>query len=91
MHIEAELDEAHAQRLQAIQRQLQQSLPDVLATLIDLGQRHIGTPPMEAAEPAPLYAALEQIGFVGCLDADATLAANYKDQLDYSAKDGHPQ
>ncbi len=36
MHIEAELDENHAQRLIALQQRLQKPLPEVLAMLIDL-------------------------------------------------------
>ena len=35
MHIEAELDEIHSQRLTLLQQRLQKPLPEVLATVID--------------------------------------------------------
>lgn len=35
MHIEAELDEIHGERLAQLQRRLQKPLPEVLATVID--------------------------------------------------------
>lgn len=35
MHIEAELDDIHSQRLTLLQQRLQKPLPEVLATVID--------------------------------------------------------
>ncbi len=35
MHIEAELDDIHSQRLAMLQERLQKPLPEVLATVID--------------------------------------------------------
>lgn len=35
MHIEAELDDIHSQRLALLQQRLQKPLPEVLATVID--------------------------------------------------------
>ncbi|MTW19932.1 hypothetical protein [Allochromatium palmeri] len=88
MYIEAKLDEIHGQRLMDIQRRLQKPLPEVLAALIDLGQELFPEPDEDAEEPSPLYAALEDIGFVGCIEAEVSLAKNYKTQLDFSGKHG---
>lgn len=88
MHIETDLDPIHAQRLFDIQQRLQKPLPDVLATLIDLGQERFIAPFADEEQPSPLYAALEDIGFIGCFDADESLAADYKQQLDFSPKCG---
>jgi hypothetical protein len=88
MYIEAKLDEIHGQRLMDIQRRLQKPLPEVLATLIDLGQELFPETDEDVEEPSPLYAALEDIGFVGCIEAEVSLAKNYKTQLDFSRKHG---
>lgn len=40
MHIEAELDDIHSQRLALLQQRLQKPLPEVLAILIDWGASH---------------------------------------------------
>lgn len=89
MHIEAELDEIHGQRLMDLQRRLQRPLPEVLATLIDLGQRQLPESETDLQEPSPLFAALEDIGFVGCMEADDSLAKDYKTRLDFSPKCGN--
>lgn len=89
MHIETDLYPIHAQRLFDIQQRLQKPLPDVLATLIDLGQEQFIDPLADDAQPSALYAALEDIGFIGCLDADESLAADYKHRT-YRWKNRHP-
>jgi hypothetical protein len=88
MYIEAKLDEIHGQRLIDIQRRLQKPLPEVLEVLIDLGQELLPESDEQLEEPSPLYAALEEIGFVGCIEAEDSLAKNYKTQLDFSRKHG---
>lgn len=88
MYIEANLDEIHGQRLMDLQRRLQKPLPEVLAALIDLGQGLLREPDTNLEEPSPLYAALENIGFIGCIEAEESLAKNYKTQLDFSHKCG---
>jgi len=40
MHIEAELDDIHTQRLTQLQQRLQKPLPEVLAMLIDWATNH---------------------------------------------------
>jgi len=37
---------------------------------------------------SPLYKALEEIGFVGCIDSDEQLSQNYKNHIDFSIKCG---
>ncbi len=87
MHIEAELDDIHGQRLMDLQRRLRRPLLEVLAALIDLGQKQLPAKDADSQEPSPLYAALEGIGFVGCIEADDSLAKDYKTRLDFS----HPR
>lgn len=66
MHIEAELDDIHAERLRLLQERLQKPLALVLADAIDAA---LALPP-ENDEPSPLYRALDAIGFIGCVGAD---------------------
>jgi len=47
MHIEADLDDVHTQRLALLQQRLQKPLPEVLAILIDWGVTH-------SPEPMPI-------------------------------------
>jgi len=44
LHIEAELDPIHAERLTRLQVRLRKPLPDVLANLIDLGLAKLDQP-----------------------------------------------
>lgn len=37
---------------------------------------------------SPLFRALTEVGFVGCIETDAQLSTHYKSQLDFSAKVG---
>lgn len=39
-------------------------------------------------DDSPLFQALADAGFVGCIDTDDQLATHYKRQLDFSAKAG---
>ena len=86
MRIHAELDPVHSERLKTLQDRLNRPLPEVLGVAIDAA--------LDALEPdgpsakSPLYAALESIGFIGCIDDDPGLASDYKSRLDFSAKTG---
>jgi hypothetical protein len=51
MHIEAELDDIHAERLACLQRRLQKPLPEVLATAIDLALAQPMEPPRHPRLP----------------------------------------
>jgi hypothetical protein len=68
MHIEAELDDIHSQRLVLLQQRLQKPLPEVLATAIDwaINYQSIGskTPVSEEAERQAALAYLNTI----CID-----------------------
>ena len=85
MHIEAELDDIHAERLQTLQERLQKPLADVLAAAIDAAWVQ---PPDDTEEPSPLYQALGAIGFIGCIETDDQLSTTYKERLDFSHKCG---
>jgi hypothetical protein len=52
MHIEAELDGIHTQRLTALQQRWQKPLPEVLAILIDWATSH--SPESLAGLPEPI-------------------------------------
>ena len=43
---------------------------------------------LEDTEDSPLFQALTEAGFVGCINTDDQLATHYKRQLDFSAKAG---
>ena len=90
MHIEAELDDIHAEKLLNLQQQLKQPLADILASSIDslVAQR---LEQADTSTPAPLYQALENIGFIGCIETDQQLSITYKQQLDFSHKCGTPK
>jgi hypothetical protein len=86
MHIETELDDIHAERLNILLERLQKPLSEVLATAIDAA---LARPlPPEADEPSPLYQALDAIGFIGCIETDEQLSSTYKEKLDFSNKCG---
>jgi len=84
MRIDAELDLVHSERLQTLQERLHKPLPEVLAMAIDAALKEL--PPEDAREKSALYEALEAIGFIGCIDDDERLSADYKQHLDFSSK-----
>jgi len=89
MRIEAELDLVHCDRLKTLQGLLNKPLPEVLAIAIDVPLN--GLAPAPTSAEASLYQALESIGFIGCIDDDARLAADYKQHLNFSPKVGTSQ
>jgi len=67
MHIEAELDDIHSQRLAMLQERLQKPLPEVLATVIDwaINYQHPGDRiPDEVGNEAERQAALAYLNSV---------------------------
>jgi hypothetical protein len=87
MHIETELDPIHGERLRILQRKLNKPLDEVLGVAIDAAlQRFDGG--TDESEPSPLYAALDAIGYVGCIDGEEDLSREYKSRLDFSGKAG---
>jgi|APFre7841882724_1041349.scaffolds.fasta_scaffold10940_1 hypothetical protein len=89
MRIEAELDLVHSDRLKTLQDRLNKPLPEVLGIAIDAALNELAPEPMPGK--SSLYEALESIGFIGCIDDDARLAADYKQQLNFSPKVGTSQ
>ena len=77
MHIEAELDDIHAERLNILLERLQKPLSEVLATAIDAALAK-PLPPQEDLEASPFYQALDAIGFIGCIETDEQLSSTYK-------------
>jgi len=88
MHIEAELDPVHGERLRFLQNRLQRPLEEVLGVAIDAAFRELDTGSDEGDRAASLFQALDAIGFVGCIDEDEHLSADYKSQIDFSVKTG---
>lgn len=90
MHIEANLDDIHAAKLINLQQQLKQPLADILASAIDsLAAQRLEQ--ADTSSSAPLYQALENIGFIGCIETDQQLSTTYKQHLDFSHKCGTPK
>lgn len=90
MHIEANLDDIHAAKLIHLQEQLKQPLADIHASAIDsLASQRLEQ--ADSSSPAPLYQALENIGFIGCIETDQQLSTTYKQRLDFSHKCGTPK
>lgn len=75
MHIEAELDEVHAERLQRLQERLQASLPEALALAIDAALAQTETPGSHA------YQVLNEAGLIGCFEDASSLSVDYKKHL----------
>lgn len=48
-------------------------------------------PSGEGEYVSPLYKALEEMGFVGCIDTDEQFSSTYKQKLDFSRKYGEPK
>lgn len=79
MHIEAELDSVHAERLLELQQRLQKPLseivPDILSKAIDA---RIEAPENEGQKMLRIFA---DEGLIGCLQGDGNLSVDYKQHL----------
>ncbi len=84
--------------LSDIQSEIAALPPNLRAEVLDfvqfVKQRH-GLPTMPASVAAtaetgdsPLYQALDEAGFVGCIETDEQLSTTYKGRLDFSDKCG---
>ncbi|MEW6038461.1 MAG: hypothetical protein AB1648_09465 [Pseudomonadota bacterium] len=89
MHIEAELDDVHSERLLQLQRRLQKPLSEVIAAAIDAALLQQTAP--EETQPSPLYRAFDEAGLIGCIETNEQLATTYKQKLDFFHKHGKPQ
>ena len=87
MHIEAELDETHAERLFTLQQRMNKSVSEIIADLIDANWNQ--TPEAQTAnDVSPIYQAFEAAALIGCIATGEELSANYKEKLDFSNKIG---
>jgi hypothetical protein len=75
MHIEADLDPIHAERLVLLQTRLQKPLSEILAELIDLALTKLDNP------VSPAYQILQEEGLIGCMQGDGNLSVDYKKHL----------
>jgi hypothetical protein len=88
MHIEAEIDPAHGERLRVLQDRLQRPMEEVLGVAIDAAFRDLEVSIEQGERPSALFEALDAIGYVGCIEDDEDLAADYKSKIDFSTKSG---
>lgn len=81
MHIEAELDEKHYEKLIKLQKVMKRDTDAVLQQAIDeLFERE------KVAIGSDALKILRNNGFVGCLHGDGFLSQDYKEELDWSHK-----
>jgi hypothetical protein len=79
MHIEAELDTVHAERLLELQQRLQKPLPEVVADILSTAiDARIGAPETEGQKMLSIFA---EEGLIGCLQGDGNLSVDYKQHL----------
>jgi predicted transcriptional regulator len=83
MRVNARLDDDHARKLDELCRRTGSSRTTVLRTAIERYYAEITAAPRRAAE------ILNQTGFVGCSEADAELASDYKAHLSDSLATKH--
>lgn len=75
MHITTDFDEDHAGKLTYIQEQTNQDISEILNQAIDLYYQRL-----KPAEQSPLDI-FQELGLVGCIDAEPDLSSNYKSVL----------
>lgn len=68
--------------------ELPEDWADVHEVDVTLSPHHANESTQDAT---PLYQALEDIGFIGCINTDEQLSTSYKDKLDFSDKCGGPR
>ncbi len=79
MHIEAELDTVHAERLLELQQRLQKPLPEVVADILSTAiDARIEAPETEGQKMLSIFA---EEGLIGCLQGDGNLSVDYKQHL----------
>lgn len=79
MHIEAELDTVHAERLLQLQQRLQKPLPEIVADILSTAiDARIEAPETEGQKMLNIFA---EEGLIGCLQGDGNLSVDYKQHL----------
>ncbi len=71
MHIEAELDDLHAERLLEIQRHSNKSLPQLVAEILAKAIEETTISP--ETEGQKVLRILEEHGLLGCMEGDSNL------------------
>jgi len=79
MHIEAELDDLHAERLLELQRHSNKSLPQLVAEMLAKAIEETTISP--ETEGQKVLRILEEHGLLGCMEGDGRLSVEYKKQL----------
>jgi len=87
MHIEAELDATHAERLLELQQRFNKSLSDTIAELIDANWAQVIASKTES-DTSEIYQAFSAAGLIGCISTGEELSTNYKEKMDFSGKVG---
>jgi hypothetical protein len=82
MQITAELDSQHLEKLQTLEKQLQQNTSEFIAWAIDKIYQEKNSP----TEGQSAYQLMQQSGFIGCVELNENLSENYKEHLDWSHK-----
>ncbi len=79
MHIEADLDDIHAERLLELQQRLNKPLPELVAQIL---ARAIDDNPTPAeTEGQRIYRLFDEAGLIGCMEGDGHSSVNYKEHL----------
>ncbi len=79
MHIEAELDDFHAERLLELHKRMNKPLPDVVAEIIARALDEQEAPP--ESDGTKVLRILESHGLLGCMEGDGQLSVEYKKHL----------
>ncbi len=79
MHIEAELDDIHAERLMELQKHSNKPLSELIAEILAKAIDETTTQP--DTEGRKIYRMFDEAGLVGCMEGDGQLSVNYKQHL----------
>ena len=79
MHIEAELDDIHAERLLELHKRMNKTLPEVVAEILTKALDE--TDPQPETEGGKVLRILETHGLLGCMEGDGRLSVDYKKHL----------
>ena len=79
MFIEAELDDAHSERLLALQERLQKPLTEIVVDLLAQAiDSKLGVDEPEGQKMLRIFA---EEGLIGCIQGDGKLSVDYKQHL----------
>lgn len=81
MHIEANLNEIHAERLLRLQQKHQKPLDEMVAELLAHAIDQAIDADAPETEGQRIYRIFEEAGLVGCFEGEAQLSVDYKKHL----------